>query len=96
MNTHYESEQTEIIASLELLIERQRKLSFTQPDKASHLEALGLMVSKYSLWDGEAICLVAYEALTDALRSKFPTHKITKVVWPVSYTHLTLPTKRIV
>ena len=66
MNTHYESEQTEIIASLELLIERQRKLSFTQPDKASHLEALGLMVSKYSLWDGEGIYLVAHEALTDA------------------------------
>lgn len=66
MNTHYETEQTEIIASLELLIERQRKLSFTQPDKASHLEALGLMVSKYSLWDGEGIYLVAHEALTDA------------------------------
>lgn len=64
--TPYEIEQTEIIGSLELLIERQRKLSFTQPDKASHLEALGLMVSKYSLWDGEAIYLVAHEALTDA------------------------------
>jgi len=62
----YEQEQADINSALGKLIDRQRKLSFTQPDKASQTEALGTMVSKYTGWDGEAIYVVAYEALTDA------------------------------
>jgi hypothetical protein len=62
----YEAEQADINSALGKLIDRQRKLSFTQPDKASQTEALGTMVSKYTGWDGEAIYVVAYEALTDA------------------------------
>lgn len=62
----YEAEQADINSALDKLIDRQRKLSFTQPDKASQTEALGTMVSKYTGWDGEAIYLVAHEALTDA------------------------------
>ena len=62
----YEAEQDKICSSLDKLIKRQRKLSFTQPHKATDLEAMGLLVSNYTGWDGEAIYLVAHEALTDA------------------------------
>ena len=61
----YEAEQADINSALGKLIDRQRKLSFTQPDKASQTEALGTMVSNYTGWDGEAIYLVAHEAFTD-------------------------------
>ena len=62
----YEAKQDNICSSLDKLIKQQRKLSFTQPHKATDLEALGKLVSKYTEWDGEGIYLVAYEALTDA------------------------------
>ena len=62
----YEQEQADINSALDKLIDRQRNLSFTHPDKASQTEALGTMVSNYTGWDGEAIYLVAHEALTDA------------------------------
>ena len=62
----YEQEQADINSALDKLIDRQRKLSFTHPDKASQTMALGTMVSNYTGWDGEAIYLVAHEALGDA------------------------------
>ena len=62
----YEAEQEEIISALHALLVRQRKLSFTQPEKATVADTLGILVSRYTGWDGEAIYLVAYEALTDA------------------------------
>lgn len=62
----HEAEQEEIISALHALLVRQRKLSFTQPEKATATETLGILVSRYTSWDGEAIYLVAHEALTDA------------------------------
>tara|TARA_B100000780_G_scaffold274081_1_gene238588 strand:- start:407 stop:766 length:360 start_codon:yes stop_codon:yes gene_type:complete len=64
--TPHEQEQEEIIIALHALLVRQRKLSYTQPEKATVVETLGILVSKYTGWDGEAIYLVAHEALTDA------------------------------
>jgi len=65
-NKSPEAEQEEIISELHDLLVRQRKLSFTQPEKATATETLGILVSRYTGWDGEAIYLVAHEALTDA------------------------------
>lgn len=61
-----EAEQDNICSSLDNLIKRQRKLSFTDPSKSTDLEGLGILVSRYTEWDGEGIYVVAYEALTDA------------------------------
>lgn len=62
----YEAEQNNICSELDDLIKRQRMLSFTDPSKSTDIEGLGALVSKYTGWDGEAIYLVAHEALTDA------------------------------
>lgn len=62
----YEAEQNKICCAFRELIKRQRFLSFTDQNKATDLEAMGLLVSNYTGWDGEAIYLVAHEALTDA------------------------------
>ena len=61
-----EAEQDKICSALDKLIKRQRKLSFTDPSKSTDLEGLGILVSRYTEWDGEGVYLVAYEALTDA------------------------------
>lgn len=61
-----EAEQDNICSELDDLVKRQRMLSFTDPTKSTDLEGLGILVSRYTEWDGEGIYLVAYEALTDA------------------------------
>jgi len=61
-----EAEQDNICSELDDLIKRQRMLSFTDPSKSTDLEGLGILVSRYTEWDGEGIYVVAYEALTDA------------------------------
>jgi hypothetical protein len=48
------------------LIEAQKYESFTEPDKATDEEALGILIARHLGWDGDAILLVAEEALTEA------------------------------
>lgn len=53
---------------LKELIDRKRKSAFTSEyqSKATDAEVLGIIVSQYLEWNGDAILQVAVEALEDA------------------------------
>ncbi len=48
------------------LIIQQKLQSFTDPSKATDLEALGIMISQYCEWSGVDILQVTYFALEDS------------------------------
>jgi len=65
LNTNQSTDEM-IAAVLPTLLTAIKKKAFVKGYKATDAEALGLVVSKFSKWDAEAITEVAAEALIDS------------------------------
>lgn len=54
------------MSDLPALIEAQKQESFTDPSTASDEDALGVLISHHTEWDGAAILRIAAFAMEDA------------------------------
>lgn len=54
------------MTDLATLIEEQRQYSFSEPEKASVEDALGILIAQHFKWDVKAILRTASAALEDA------------------------------
>jgi hypothetical protein len=54
------------LSLLEKAIKLKKQLTFTDPNKASDEEALGILISEYSEWSGTGIYNISYSAFEDA------------------------------
>jgi len=62
---------------LQLLIERTKLLAYTNPADADDTEALGVLVSQWTEWDGAKIVEVFASALEDANYHTFRAKMLT-------------------
>ena len=53
-------------AELKVLIDKQKKETFTNPDQHEDSDALGVLIAHHFEWDGMAILQTFYSALEDA------------------------------
>lgn len=62
----YEKKEKEALDLLDQAVKKMKQIAFTRPSGATDEDALGILVSKFTKWDGQGIFNVAYNAFEDS------------------------------
>ena len=62
----YEKKEQEALDLLDQAVKKMKEIAFVNPSASSDEDALGILVSKFSKWDGQGIFNIAYQAFEDS------------------------------